>query len=93
MSGVDYISLGRRWLSGVFLGGEKGRAGNAGNATFFTASFPIGLIKIISYGMLMQHDCIIASCTARTYLLSHIKLDNGKTFQPSGNVITLPNAA
>lgn len=43
--------------------------------------------------MLMQHDFIIASCTAQTYLLSHIKLDNGKTFQPSGNVITLPNAA
>lgn len=45
MSGVDYISLGRRWLSGVFLGGEKGRAGNAGNATFITASFPIRVDK------------------------------------------------
>lgn len=42
--------------------------------------------------MLMQHDCIIASCTALTYLLSHIKWDNGKTFQPGGNVTTLPNA-
>lgn len=60
--------------------------------TFNTASFPIALIKIISYGMLMQHDCIIASCTALTYLLSHTKLDNVKTFQPGGNVIMLLNA-
>lgn len=49
---------------------------------FNTAAFPIGLIKIVRYGMLMQHDCIIASCTALTYLLSHTKLDNVKTFQP-----------
>lgn len=57
-----------------------------------TTPFPIGLIQIISYGMLMQHDCIIASCTCPTYLLNHTKLDKAKTFQPDGNVIMLPNA-
>lgn len=35
---------------------------------FNTVSFPAGLIKIVSYGMLMQHDCIIASCTALSIL-------------------------
>ena len=60
--------------------------------TFNTASFPIEMIKIISYGMLMQYDCITASCTALTYLLSRPKLDNMKTFQPGGNVIMLPYA-
>lgn len=59
--------------------------------TFNASSFPIEWIKIISYSMLVQHDCIIASCTALIYLLSHTKSDNVKIFQPDGNVIVLPN--
>lgn len=82
------ISLARRWFS--FFGG--GGAGNAGNAAFNTASFLIGLTKIISYGMLMQHDCVIASCNALTYLSNHTKLDHPKTFQPGGNLIMVLNA-
>lgn len=66
------------------------KTGSAGNTTCFQHSFPIGLIKIISYGILMQHDCIIECCTALSSLLRHAKLDNVKTFNPSGNLIALP---
>lgn len=77
------------WLGFFWRGEEQAMLGT--QPILNTAAFPIGLIKIARYGTLMQHDCIIASCTALTYLLSHTKLDNVKTFQPGGNVTVLPN--